>query len=320
MTERNASPPGSGDPERTGLSSLASHLPLLRPSVVIDPPEEWETWLPDRVVRSLGRGMTGNHPFRPLREADVPAGSLDALADAAGVTGIAQLLVIPPSARPVSSGRRWRWVSAPAQVLGLGMTAVALWVEGEGVHRTLRLDEIAAIEDVRILLYSRLSFRGGGQVLRVRYSTVARHDVLPALSGFRVAVAGDALPIGEPSRPELPLKWTNVADTATIRVLACRAALLYDEPRTGRRRTRPTLVALTPYELVIARQPSWGGPTDVYGVDSIHIARRRIDSMEIAGGSITIHARGADLEVDIGERLVAEAQQAFAGRLPWASR
>jgi hypothetical protein len=299
------------------VSSLTRYLSFPLRRGVIDPPESWETWMPDHVVRGLGRGPTGPHPYRPLREADVPAGALEALAAAAGVTGLDQLLVVPPTGRPISSGRRWGWVSAPALVLGLGTGAVALWVESSGVTLQVGLDQVAVIEDVRILLYSRLSFRSRDRALRVRYSTVARYDVLPALSAFRRAAAGDPLPIGEPIRPTLPLKWANVADGATVRLGECEAALLYDEPPTGRRRRRPTLLALTPYELVVARQPSWGGPTDVYGVDSVHVARRRIESIAIVGSQLAVRARGVHLVIDVGERLAAEARQSFAGLLPW---
>ena len=325
------------------MGAAATRLPRPRARSVQDPPEAWEQELPQRAVSLLGRGPTGRHPYRPLREADVPASALTALGTDCGAGDLRQLLVIPASVRPISAGRRWRWVSTPTQVLGLGTRAVGLWVarSHEGgpaevprggaagappsmadqvgeIRETIPLRDLAFVEDARILLSGRLAFVAQGRALRVRYSTVARYDLRPALDDVRVALAGEPLAVGEPAVPPLPVKWQILAQTPAIRLNDSGATVLYDEPRTGRRRTRPTLVALTPYELVVAREPTQGLSVDRYGVDSVHVARRRVERISPAGGSLAIRAHGVDLDLDVGERLVAETREAFAGLLPWA--
>ena len=308
-----------------------------------DPPEPWERELSRAALSRLGRGPTGRHPYRPLREADAPASAVAALAAACGATELRRLLVIPASVRPITAGRRWRWVSTPTQVLGLGTRGVGLWVarsddggpatvpsersgglrlvmadlDGE-IRETIPLRDLAFVEDIRILLSGRLTFVAQDRALRVRYSTVARYDLRPALDDVRAAVAGEPLALGEPAMPPLPVKWRILAETPSIRLNSREATVLYDEPRAGRRRTRPTLVALTPYELVVAREPTQGLSVDRYGVDSVHVARRRVERISPAGSSLAIRAHNVDLDLDVGERLVGEAREAFADLLPWA--
>ena len=186
------------------------------------------------------------------------------------------------------------------------------------VRETIPLGDLAFVEDVRILLSGRLTFVARDRALRVRYSTVARYDMRPALDDVRATLAGEPLALPAPAVPPLPVKWQILAQTPSIRLNDRDATVLYDEPRTGRRRTRPTLVALTPYELVVAREPTQGLSVDRYGVDSVHVARHRIELISPVGASLVIRARDADLHIDVGERLVAEAREAFAGLLPWA--
>ena len=323
--------------------AIVARLPRPRARAIQDPPEEWEHELAHRAVSLLGRGPTGRHPYRPLRDADVPASATRALAAACAAGELWQLLVIPASVRPVASGRRWRWVATPTEVLGLGKAAVGLWVarSQEGgpldlprggatgapppmadlageVRETIPLGDLAFVEDVRILLSGRLTFVAKDRALRVRYSTVARYDMRPALDDVRATLAGEPLALPAPAVPPLPVKWQILAQTPSIRLNDRDATVLYDEPRTGRRRTRPTLVALTPYELVVAREPTQGLSVDRYGVDSVHVARHRVERISPAGESLAIRARDADLDIDVGERLVAEARDAFAGLLPWA--
>ena len=114
------------------------------------------------------------------------------------------------------------------------------------------------------------------------------------------------------------MKWRNVARSSTVRLRDEDASVLYDEPRMGRRRPRPTMVALTPWELVVARQPARGERTDTYGVDSLHVPRRRIERVAPSSGSLAIRTLGVELTAEVGEGLATRAREIFGDLLPWA--
>jgi hypothetical protein len=167
-----------------------------------------------------------------------------------------QFFVIPTGCRRTGS-RRTRHITTPTQVLGLGDDAIALWVDAPprpGVRVIIALDMLAAIDDVEFLLDGRLSFLSADDRLTVRYNTVGRSSVEPAIGAVRAAVAGDPSPLpGQPVTAELPVKWRNIARSPRVLLRPDEPALLlFARPPSA---PRDTLVAITAHELVVAREP-----------------------------------------------------------------
>ncbi len=114
--------------------------------------------------------------------------------------------MIPRSARLTGCGEEK--VISPHSVLGIGTRAVGLWTgePGPGVKVVIPMERLSAIEDVTILLYGRLSFISASGRLTIRYNTLARSGLEPALLELRQRLAGPpgTLPIEDSVAQELP--------------------------------------------------------------------------------------------------------------------
>lgn len=120
-------------------------------------------------------------PHAPRRAEDIPSGALESLSESCGIEGLRQVFLIPRAVRSI--GWRDQKVISPNSVLAIGSRAVGLWTEKPepGVKVMIPLKKLSAIEDVTILLYGRLSFFSFGDRLTIRYNTLARSGLEPAL-------------------------------------------------------------------------------------------------------------------------------------------
>jgi hypothetical protein len=279
-----------------------------------DPPDPWEQRIrADQVARVSGGGPAG-HPYRPSRWQDVPVGAVDALDAASGARRLEQFFVIPAGCRPTGL-RRARHVATPTQVLALGDDAIALWVDSAqppAVRARIALEALAAIDDRQVLLDGRLSFLSAEGQLTIRYNTVARAQLEPAITTLRAVVAGEPSPLPAHAAPdELPLKWRNVARSPRVLLAPGEPAVLLFAPRPAA--PRDTLVAITAHELVVARHPQSRRRTRDYGVDSLCVARRRLHSVTAADRSLRIRSAGVSLDVDVGATVARACARLLGG-------
>lgn len=281
-----------------------------------DAPEPWE-----RVTSGGGGPDTGlsgsdSHPFRPEAWHDVPDLAVNALAKACGTTKPSELFVIPPAARSVAAPRNAeRQIATPLQVLGFGQTAIGLWADdafGGDLKVVIPIDELAAIEDVHVLLFGRLSLVTSRQRLTIRYNTVAGHKLEESLQAVRLAAAGTPSPVHPATLPDgTPHKWVTLAASPTVRLDDGPITLVY-ETEPGRARREPpyeTLIALTAHELVIAREPEHRPVTAKYGVDVLQVPLGRLEGVWTEGDQLCVRAAGAITRVKVGpaaSRRVAE--------------
>src|SRR5208337_3810248 len=154
-------------------------------------------------------GICDIFPFTPRRAEDIAEGALESLNEICGIEGLRQVFILPRAARTTGLGEQK--VISPGSVLGIGTRAVGLWTEKPepGVKVAIPLERLSAIEDVTILLYGRLSFLSFGGRLTIRYNTLARFALEPALLDLRKRLGGSPqpLPREDERSPVLPIKW-----------------------------------------------------------------------------------------------------------------
>ena len=127
-----------------------------------DPAERWELAYSNAGEYAYSRGVFEIFPRNPHRAEEVPREALESLSGSCGLEGLHQLFMIPWTVR--STGWGDQKVITPYSVLAIGGRAVGLWVDKPepAVKAVIPVERIAAIEDVTILLYSRLSFLSAG--------------------------------------------------------------------------------------------------------------------------------------------------------------
>ena len=257
-----------------------------------DQAEPWELPFTQHEGGKFFSDQRVSHPWSPSRESDVPGGALESLHAACGIDGLHQVFIIPFTVR--STGIRNRKVMTPLSVLAIGSRAVGLWTEKprEGVVRVIRLEELDMLEDVTVLLYGRLSFMSAGSCLTVRYNTVSRTPLEPALLELRERLAGaeQAVP-GDDNVDALPFKWNRLVRSSLARLCEEAPAVFRFasvSPRSRREAPLGQLLVLNPYELVYMRDPPDTGVR--YGVDAFIIPRSRLG--EPAGHATDAKIRG----------------------------
>ncbi len=284
-----------------------------------DPAESWELPYTERQGGFYFRGIYAGHPFAPSGPEDVPAGAWESLRETCGLESLKQLLIIPSSVRSV--GRRNRKVITPMEVLAVGTRAVGLWVEkpAPAVRVAIDLDELAALEDVHILLYGRLSFLSRDNRLTIRYNTVCRRILEPVLQRLREKLAGPGCPVpswGSPTGP-LPFKWNFLLQYpfTTLDPEAPRVFGFQGAPRVkGAWVPRGHLLILTPFELVSLRDPVESFHS--YGVDSLFIPRSRIQAVSVQPDGVQVTAKGAELFLPLPPTLLVEVRRWFETSKP----
>jgi len=271
-----------------------------------DQAEKWEIRFTEAEGGSYFRSERASHPYTPRQEVDIPSGAKEALDRVCGVRHLEQIFIIPWAVR--STGMLAQKVISPNSVLALGDHAVGLWTEKPepGVKITIPLEMVAAIEDVTILLYGRLSFVPFGDRLTIRYNTVARREMEPALLAFRKRLAGSAhpLPPVEPDVVAPPFKWTVILRDPLVRLEESLPVVYSFASVQGRSRdkaARRQLLAMNPYELVYVCDPTES--TEPYGVDSFVVPRSRITKVEIREDQLEVTSNGADISISMAKPL-----------------
>lgn len=283
-----------------------------------DPPESWETPYTGQDGGEYFRAMRTPHPFVPASRDELPEGALEALSEPCGVDDLGQLFIIPSCVR--LTGRRAESVMTPLRVAALGARAVGLWTAEPtpGLRALIGIDTLSYIEDIHILLYGKLSFISREGRINIRYNTVARRVLEPALLALRERLAGASgpMPPSEPAEP-LPFKWQVIARSA-FSLLGERVPAIYrfdSETRASgwpRNRRLGHLLMLTPRELLSLCDPL--DSIHSYGVDGHYIPRRGIQEALFSDGSLRLRVRGATLELALDERLLEAARLWLSGR------
>jgi len=263
-----------------------------------DPAEKWEIRFTESEGGSYFRTERASHPYTPRREEDIPAGARKALEEVCSIHELGQIFIIPWAVRSI--GSLAQKVISPNSVLALGEKAVGLWTEKPqpGVKIAIPLEKVAAIEDVTILLYGRLSFVPFGDSLTIRYNTVARQEMEPGLLALRRRLAGapQPLPAVDPGREELPFKWKVLLEDPLVRlsrnspVIHSLASVRVKSRKEAQRRQ---LIALNPFELVYLSDPMES--MEPYGVDSFIIPRRKITGVHVRDIGLEVWSNGANI-------------------------
>jgi hypothetical protein len=270
-----------------------------------DPAETWEVPYAEREGLEFFRARRGSYLSVPRSREEIPGGAVEGLWDACGLEGPGQAFILPFAVR--STGTRGVLVMTPASVLMIGPRAVGLWTEGAspGVKAVIPVGDLAAIEDVTVLLYGRLSFLAAGRRITIRYNTVGRSMLEPALLSLRRLMAGPAREVPrEGDEAALSFKWRNVLAEAAARLDAGAAAAFAFQSVPGRGRGEPVrgeLLLLNPRELALLREPrDWGA---AYGVDSFVVPRDRVTSLAERGETLEVESRGAVIPVEMAPAL-----------------
>jgi hypothetical protein len=306
---------------RTGI-----HLPHRRrpPATGLD---AWERPATSGELRPIqGLAPRAVPPYRPRDATDVPAGALPALSATCGDLGASDLAVIPPTIRPIDVATGM-WAVAPWRVIGVGPVGIGLWVQrgpdgGPGVRRTIPTDRVAAVDDRTVLLSARLRVAAEECGLDLWYTTVARAVLEPLVMRVRRAAADHLRPIpldgivGEPPG-ERPMKWRMAAGSPMVRLdPRAPATILFGlAPERPGDPSRPALVALTPHELVVAREPATEDVGPGYGFDALQVPRGRLEACTFELGRLRLRSAGCDLDVPLGDELSAVAADRLAGAL-----
>lgn len=274
-----------------------------------DPAEKWEIPYTEKEGGSFYKGIS-SYPTVPHGIEEIPSGARDALWDACGVARLGQVFLIPWAVRP--TGIRNQRVITPNSVLVIGSKAVGLWTDKPepGVRALLRMEDLAAIEDVTILLYGRLSFLSSTDRLSIRYNTVVRERLDPALFELRKRLAGPArqVPRDAPGMPPLPFKWDLLSHSVRARLAEGSSATCRFVTVPGMRRQaalRGQLLVLNPHELVYMRDPPKAPGT--FGEDSFIVSRARVAGVRIEDDSLVVSANGVDVPLPMAPALREEA-------------
>jgi hypothetical protein len=275
-----------------------------------DPAEPWETPYTGQDGGEYFRAMRTPHPFVPASREDAPPGAFDALAAPCGVEDIRQLFVIPSCVR--FTGRGADKVVSPMQVVALGARAVGLWTAEPTpeVRAIIGIDSLAYIEDIHILLYGKLTFFSRQGRISIRYNTVARRVLEPALLALRLRMAGASGPVPICEQAEaLPFKWRLIAGSPFHR-------LGDDEPAVWRfsPRARAQLLMMTPRELLSLADPA--DSVHRFGVDGHYVPRAGIEEARFDDCGLRLRVKGATLELALDERLRDAARLWLSGPGP----
>lgn len=280
-----------------------------------DPAETWEAPYTELGGGFYFRDRYAGHPSVPKKPGDLPAGAFESLQDTCGVKELGHTLIIPSCVR--ATGRGNRRVITPLQVLAVGDIAIGLWAEKPqpGVKVCIALDKLSAIEDVHILLYGRLSFLSHDQRLTIRYNTICRRVLEPVLAGLRRTLAGPGLevPCRRARVTTIPFKWNFLLNYpySTLDESAPRD-FRFSVQSYGRhgKIARCHMMIVTPYELISLRDPPQSELS--YGVDSLFMARARIQSVARMGNTVEVTANGARFALPTTPALIDAMDSWFA--------
>jgi hypothetical protein len=275
------------------------------PAGPLDPAETWEQPY-CKADGAYYRGVQDAFPHSPRRIEDIPAEALESLRWSCGVQGLRQIFIIPSAVRAV--GWKDQRVASPKSILALGSRAVGLWTEKPepGVKVVIDLEQLSAIEDVTILLYGRLSFYAAGNRLTIRYNTLARAGLGPALLGLRRRLAGTGEPVPScaDGREALPFKWMYIVHSTRVRLheqapVAYRFAV--SPARSRHDIERAQLLVLNAHELIYLCDPP--AASHGYGEDSFILPRSRISTVRLGEESTGFTCNGIHFSLPMRSEL-----------------
>jgi hypothetical protein len=280
-----------------------------------DPAESWELPTPESEGGSYHRGACDIFPFTPRRPEDIAEGARESLNEICGIEALRQIFVIPGAVRKTGFGEQK--VISPEGVLGIGTRAVGLWTAKPepGVKIAIPLERLSALEDVTVLLYGRLSFLSLGGRLTIRYNTLARFALEPALLELRKRLAGSPqpLPCADECSLHVPIKWECLIRSSRLRFhegapVAFRFATAPGSSRHERERGQ--LLAVNPHELVYMCDPPEASHN--YGEDSFIVPRPRITRVRVREKYLEVASNGARFTLSMAPELREAAARWFA--------
>jgi hypothetical protein len=283
-----------------------------------DAAESWELRCSESEGREYLRGACDVFPYVPRRPEDVPTGALESLGEVCGFEALRQVFIIPWAAR--STGFADQRVLTPGSVLGIGARAVALWTDRPepGIKVAIPLERLSAIEDITILLYGRLSFLSLGDRLTIRYNTLARFALEPALLELRKRLAGppQPLPADTAEYPELPAKWQSLLHGPLVRFHESTPVAFRFAVEPGRYPNEPDrgqLLVVNPHELVFLRDPAES--PHAYGEDSFIAPRTCISRVRVREKYLELASNGARFSLSMAPGLREAAAGWFAAKV-----
>jgi hypothetical protein len=284
-----------------------------------DREQDWELEIGADLVRELVPEGLAGLPVRARWRRDLPDGAWEALSAALRSSDPRTVLVLPPTARPVS---RRRSVYSPTLAWGVGPHRMALWVQAPPQPRvavTVHDDQVTGIELHTGPGYSRLRVTAPGRRLTVRYHPAGGALVDDLVAEVRRRLATPApVPANHLDLRRLPSPWQQVLVSRQVR-LDPDAPVAAVFGRLGTRRGRHLLLAVTPYELVAASTPRHASGSGRAGLDVLCLPRARLERVSLGEARLSLSAGGDwwDLPLDpaLREPVSDLVRSAFAGRL-----
>lgn len=274
-----------------------------------DPAEPWEVPASHDELTELSTRRFERLPHRPANAGEIPSGALDDLRPVLGDLTLEQLFVIPRSTRMVGATAGAHWVVTPTEVLAVGADKLAVWIddaEGPRIRAAIPFDEVLAVIDRTILLYSRLELVGRDASIVVRYNTVGRPEVRTLLEPMRAVAApvATALPAGTGVDPaSLPHKWMALTRSRDVQpVPSGNLMVAPGELENPKPVLHTGMAVLTDRELIVATDPTPDVRMAQYGFDLLIVRRERL--LDLAGDDsslqVVVDARPGRLELDVG--------------------
>jgi hypothetical protein len=213
------------------------------------------------------------------------------------------------------------------QVLGFGEDAVGLWVRDfePRVPIVIPIEHIAGTVDLHQALYGWFRIYSAAQTLTLHYNAVAHEELRLQLLRLRRLLwrrsGAREMPVPDHHHTfGLPRRWRLLAGSYAVRLKREAPTAILTEnievstvsrprswgrartPWLRRKRTRGSLAALTPGELVIATECDAYAPDP--GLRLMHLPRAHIDRIAF-GDSPWVSARGLELALPLSSHLAA---------------
>jgi hypothetical protein len=274
---------------------------------------DWEFPVDLGLAAQLHRSTLDSRAYRPHRRADVPSEALADLEAHIGTLDANRVLVLPWFLRQVDSQHR---AYTPIQVLALGASALGLWVDdllGPHVAGVLSYHEVTAVDHERVEFGCRLAVLSAPTPLMVCYDVTNWLAVTNFVAHLRRTIAGSVFPLPDRVPADLPHKWTQLLSTAAIQIDG-PGPITAVFSRGERSRPRAALAALTPHELVIARDPDI--TTGGHAVSVFATPRERLRSLDAGDRTLRVYCRDSEHLLPLPADLLRAVRERWNDLLP----
>ncbi|MGH3436620.1 MAG: hypothetical protein ACRDRN_09140 [Sciscionella sp.] len=280
------------------------------------PLAEWELPIAADTSAQLRHGLLDWATFCPNRGKGMPWEAAAALRKTLGAVSSAACLVIPWSTRHLH-GRCYAYT--PTSVVAAGERGIGLWVDdlrGPEVVANMRYQDICAIRMLTTARHGRLVLIGKGRELTFECETTTGKPLADFADRVRRAVLSEPRPLPEYSA-RVPQGWRAIVASAIVRLDNDQPVSVVSYPeRHTRRRHACTLIALTPFELVVLRA-SDGTPAP-RSIECLAIPRPRITGIDADHGTLHVTSPGAEQVISASAEVLRNARRELADVLPWA--